>query len=65
MSGLASIVTGLGSLRSILSSLKWVVTSIRKLFQKDPVKEFEKKLEEHDEAVKKAKSEHDTTGLFR
>ncbi len=65
MSGFGGLITGLGAINGILDKIKWLWGSVKKLFQKSPVKEFARKEKEADEAFNKAAKTDDTSDVFK
>lgn len=64
MSGIGTIVTGLSSVKAILDSIKWLFKTIKKFFQKSPVKELERKHEETKDGAERADKEDDTSDVI-
>ena len=65
MSGMIGIITGLGAINGILDKIKWLWSSVKRLFQKSPVKELARKEREADEAFDKAAKSDDTSDIFK
>lgn len=64
MSGLGGAIGAISSISSILKSINGMISFIKKLFHKSPVKEFKKGEQRADEKLDKAAKEDDTSNFF-